>query len=156
MSALYIPCLISLLICLLFNLHYQNLMLFFSMAEDFPMPLNGMAESPVFTSSPISLCIFNLCLGIQILFCFFFFGFWLFISRFFNNLLFHKQFPKVHFLPRQVCPLLLLHFPLLPLILSFICYFLIVFSFYITFGLSFNIFFPEKVFDILALLILKA
>ena len=54
---------------------------------------------------------------------------WLFILRFFNNnyfwFFFLQQFPQIHFLPRQICLLLSLDFP----VLTYMVFFLLLLSF---------------------------
>ena len=89
-----------------------------SLAGDFPTLLNDVTESPSFTSSPIFLCILNLCLGIQFFFQIFsFLGFGSLTLYFLTIIVFFFTFaPTISsgLLPWQVCSLLPLHFLILP------------------------------------------
>ena len=126
---------------------------------DFSTLIKVVTESPIFNSSPISLYIFSLYLGIQKTCDFFLFGFWL--SRFFND----NCFCFFTFSSTISSGLLSTSagssssFSLLSessLIVFYSLFFYCLFFFCIKFSFPLIFYFPEKVFNILVLLILKA
>ena len=129
------------------------------MAGDFPALLKVVTKSPIFTSSPISLYIFSLYLGIQKTCDFFLFGFWL--SRFFNDNCFcFSTFSSTISLgllsTSEGSSSSSSSLPESSLYCLLFVIFFCLFFFCIKFSFPLIIYFPEKVFDILVLLILKA
>ena len=152
---------LSLLIVFTFTFALSKSEALLLMAGDFPTLLIGMTGSQIFTSLPISLCIFSLRLGTNKFCWLFFFGFG-FLSRDFfgNNCFWFFYFFLNNFIRFAFCLSRFVLFFLITfrffLILFFVSYFLLFFLFVLNLAYPLILCFPEKVFDILVLLILKA